>query len=121
MQTLLALAGRERLHLVGQYRYPVAGRRWKFPSGIAGQQLDAKRPGWPHASGARRGGWWPGDLRVRVTRGRVRRPSGPPGRGSAPPAPWLGVVSERAQHAAVDPERLQDSERVVEGEDVVGG
>jgi hypothetical protein len=37
------------------------------------------------------------------------------------PPLWLGVVSERAQHAAVDPERLQDSERVVEGEDVGGG
>jgi hypothetical protein len=31
------------------------------------------------------------------------------------------VVSERAQHAAVDPERLHDSERVVESEDVGGG
>jgi hypothetical protein len=31
------------------------------------------------------------------------------------------VVSERAQHAAVNPERLQDGERVVEGEDVGGG
>ena len=23
----------DRLHLVEQYRYPVAGRRWEFPSG----------------------------------------------------------------------------------------
>jgi 8-oxo-dGDP phosphatase len=30
----------ERLHLVEQYRYPVAGRRWEFPSGTADQGLD---------------------------------------------------------------------------------
>jgi hypothetical protein len=35
--------------------------------------------------------------------------------------PWSGVVSERAQHAAVDPQRLQESERVVLGEYVGGG
>jgi len=31
----------DRLHLVEQYRYPVAGRRWEFPSGSADQTLDA--------------------------------------------------------------------------------
>ena len=30
----------DRLHLVEQYRYPVAGRRWEFPSGCADQPLD---------------------------------------------------------------------------------
>jgi 8-oxo-dGTP pyrophosphatase MutT (NUDIX family) len=30
----------DRLHLVEQYRYPVAGRRWEFPSGSADQRLD---------------------------------------------------------------------------------
>jgi 8-oxo-dGTP pyrophosphatase MutT (NUDIX family) len=30
----------DRLHLVEQYRYPVSGRRWEFPSGTADQQLD---------------------------------------------------------------------------------
>lgn len=30
-----------RLHLVEQYRYPVAGRLWEFPSGSANPQLDA--------------------------------------------------------------------------------
>jgi 8-oxo-dGDP phosphatase len=30
-----------RLQLVEQYRYPVAGRRWEFPSGTADQRLDA--------------------------------------------------------------------------------
>ncbi len=29
-----------RLHLVEQYRYPVAGRRWEFPSGTDDQRLD---------------------------------------------------------------------------------
>lgn len=31
----------DRLHLVEQYRYPVAGRRWEFPSGSADPDLDA--------------------------------------------------------------------------------
>ena len=31
----------DRLHLVEQYRYPVAGRRWEFPSGTLEQGLDA--------------------------------------------------------------------------------
>ena len=31
----------ERLHLVEQYRYPVAGRRWEFPSGTADEKVDA--------------------------------------------------------------------------------
>lgn len=31
-----------RLHLVEQYRYPVAGRRWEFPSGNTDQRLDAE-------------------------------------------------------------------------------
>jgi 8-oxo-dGTP pyrophosphatase MutT (NUDIX family) len=30
----------ERLHLVEQYRHPVAGRRWEFPSGSSDQRLD---------------------------------------------------------------------------------
>lgn len=30
----------DRLHLVEQYRYPVAGRRWEFPSGSADERLD---------------------------------------------------------------------------------
>ncbi len=30
----------DRLHLVEQYRYPVGGRRWEFPSGTADQSLD---------------------------------------------------------------------------------
>jgi 8-oxo-dGTP pyrophosphatase MutT (NUDIX family) len=30
----------DRLHLVEQYRYPVAGRRWEFPSGTEDPRLD---------------------------------------------------------------------------------
>ncbi|MCW2796289.1 NUDIX hydrolase [Nocardioides sp.] len=30
----------DRLHLVEQYRHPVAGRRWEFPSGSADQRVD---------------------------------------------------------------------------------
>lgn len=30
----------DRFHLVEQYRYPVAGRRWEFPSGSAEEDLD---------------------------------------------------------------------------------
>jgi 8-oxo-dGTP pyrophosphatase MutT (NUDIX family) len=30
----------ERLHLVEQYRYPVAARRWEFPSGSADPERD---------------------------------------------------------------------------------
>jgi 8-oxo-dGDP phosphatase len=30
----------DRLHLVEQYRYPVDGRRWEFPSGTTDAQLD---------------------------------------------------------------------------------
>lgn len=30
-----------RLHLVEQYRYPVSGRRWEFPSGNADQPRDS--------------------------------------------------------------------------------
>ena len=30
----------DRVHLVEQYRYAVAGRRWEFPSGSADQRLD---------------------------------------------------------------------------------
>ena len=36
---VIAIDG-DRLHLVEQYRYPVAGRRWEFPSGSADQRLD---------------------------------------------------------------------------------
>jgi hypothetical protein len=32
---LIIPADGELLHLVEQYRYPVAGRRWEFPSGTA--------------------------------------------------------------------------------------
>jgi len=31
----------ERFHLVEQYRYPVGGRRWEFPSGSADPEQDA--------------------------------------------------------------------------------
>jgi 8-oxo-dGDP phosphatase len=45
----------DRLHLVEQYRYPVAGRRWEFPSGSADQRLDADAPlRWPRVSCVRR-------------------------------------------------------------------
>lgn len=37
---LVIPADGHRLHLVEQYRHPVAGRRWEFPSGSADQQLD---------------------------------------------------------------------------------
>jgi 8-oxo-dGTP pyrophosphatase MutT (NUDIX family) len=37
---LVIAAEGERLHLVEQYRYPVTGRRWEFPSGSADQNLD---------------------------------------------------------------------------------
>ncbi|WP_344155470.1 NUDIX hydrolase [Nocardioides koreensis] len=30
----------DRLHLVEQYRHPVGGRRWEFPSGSADERLD---------------------------------------------------------------------------------
>jgi 8-oxo-dGTP pyrophosphatase MutT (NUDIX family) len=38
---LIVPSDQERLHLVEQYRYPVAGRRWEFPSGTADPALDA--------------------------------------------------------------------------------
>ena len=37
---LVIPADGDRLHLVEQYRYPVAGRRWEFHSGSADQRLD---------------------------------------------------------------------------------
>ena len=37
---LIIPADGDRLHLVEQYRYPVAGRRWEFPSGSADPRLD---------------------------------------------------------------------------------
>jgi 8-oxo-dGTP pyrophosphatase MutT (NUDIX family) len=37
---LIIAADRHRLHLVEQYRHPVAGRRWEFPSGSADQRRD---------------------------------------------------------------------------------
>jgi 8-oxo-dGDP phosphatase len=46
---LVIPADGERLHLVEQYRYPVAGRRWEFPAGTADQGLDAE----PAAAAAR--------------------------------------------------------------------
>lgn len=39
----------DRMHLVEQYRYAVAGRRWEFPSGTTNQLVDAD----PAASAAR--------------------------------------------------------------------
>ncbi len=37
---LVIPADGDRLHLVEQYRYPVGGRRWEFPSGSADPHLD---------------------------------------------------------------------------------
>ena len=37
---LVIPADDDRLHLVEQYRYPVAGRRWEFTSGSADHRLD---------------------------------------------------------------------------------
>lgn len=37
---LIVPADGDRLHLVEQYRYPVAGRRWEFPAGGAEAGLD---------------------------------------------------------------------------------
>ena len=37
---LVIPADGDRLHLVEQYRHPVAGRRWEFPSGSADPRLD---------------------------------------------------------------------------------
>ena len=37
---LIIPADGDRLHLVEQYRYPVAGRRWEFPSGTADHRHD---------------------------------------------------------------------------------
>jgi 8-oxo-dGDP phosphatase len=37
---LIIPADGDRVHLVEQYRYPVAGRRWEFPSGSADQRRD---------------------------------------------------------------------------------
>ena len=39
---LIIPADADRLHLVEQFRYPVAGRRWEFPSGGADQRLDVE-------------------------------------------------------------------------------
>ncbi len=39
---LIVPAAGDRLHLVEQYRYPVAGRRWEFPAGSADQPLDVE-------------------------------------------------------------------------------
>jgi len=41
---LVIPADDDRLHLVEQYRYPVAGRRWEFPSGSADHRLDVDAP-----------------------------------------------------------------------------
>lgn len=38
---LIIPAEGDRLHLVEQYRYPVAGRRWEFPSGSVDHRLDS--------------------------------------------------------------------------------
>ena len=37
---LVIPADGDRLHLVEQYRHPVAGRCWEFPAGSADQRLD---------------------------------------------------------------------------------
>ncbi|MGI8523995.1 MAG: NUDIX domain-containing protein [Nocardioides sp.] len=42
---LVIPADGDRLQLVEQYRYPVAGRRWEFPSGSADQRLDVDAAG----------------------------------------------------------------------------
>jgi len=39
---LIVPADVDRLHLVEQYRYPVAGRRWELPAGSADQPLDVE-------------------------------------------------------------------------------
>jgi 8-oxo-dGTP pyrophosphatase MutT (NUDIX family) len=39
---LVIAAEGDRLHLVEQHRYPVAGRRWEFPSGTTDPRLDAE-------------------------------------------------------------------------------
>jgi 8-oxo-dGTP pyrophosphatase MutT (NUDIX family) len=39
---LIIPAHGERLHLVEQYRHPVGGRRWEFPSGSTDHRLDAE-------------------------------------------------------------------------------
>jgi hypothetical protein len=56
---LIIPADGDRLHLVEQYRYPVAGRRWEFPSGSADQRLDVTRRRWPPASCASGQALWP--------------------------------------------------------------
>lgn len=38
---LVIAAEADRLHLVEQFRYPVGGRRWEFPSGTSDPDLDA--------------------------------------------------------------------------------
>jgi 8-oxo-dGDP phosphatase len=42
---LVVPADGDRLHLVEQYRYPVGGRRWEFPSGSAETGLDGDAAG----------------------------------------------------------------------------
>lgn len=42
---LVIPADGDRLHLVEQYRYPVAGRRWEFPSGSLDPALDLDAAG----------------------------------------------------------------------------
>jgi 8-oxo-dGDP phosphatase len=38
---LIVPADGDRLHLVEQYRHPVSGRRWEFPSGSLDERVDA--------------------------------------------------------------------------------
>ena len=74
---------------------PARTRDWLFCA------LDRRNPArLPHARG-----WRPPRHRTR----------------SAPPATTVRGGLRTGQHATVDPERLQDGERVVEGEDVGGG
>ena len=60
---LIIPAEGDRLHLVEQYRYPVAGRRWEFPSGSADQPLGAE----PAALAARELGEETGLVASRLT------------------------------------------------------
>ena len=51
---LIIPADGDRLHLVEQYRHPIARRCWSSPPGSADTALDTDAAGWPHASCARR-------------------------------------------------------------------
>jgi hypothetical protein len=46
----------ERIHLVEQFRYPVGGRRWEFPSGAMTLDSTLDQRTWLHVSCAKRQG-----------------------------------------------------------------